>query len=178
MKNSDIKISKIETYFDVQNGVRLWQDIDKYKSNMNILSDGRYYQLTEKIQNQRSREQNNALWAIPYAYMLPALIITGNLPEHAGKMVCHEWCMVNCLPLNYRERIYEEWKQEPGIVNIKTGEVYKQAFRLTTTKMKTNDCNQYYKNMQDLYAENFSSGEQDDLIPEPRKDWKDNKDVK
>ncbi len=162
-----IKYSKIETWFDVQDGIKYWHNLHEYKRQMVNLKDGRYYTLTERIENQQSREQNNARWAIPYMFFERALKETGNLPQTASKLDVHEWAMVNCLPSDYRERIYELWKSKPGTINIKTGEVYKEPFRLTTTKMSKKDSNNYYEAMQDCYAENFSSGEPSDLIPDP-----------
>lgn len=164
---------KIETWFDVlDTGEKLWNNLLEYQKQVKNLKPARYTVSIEKVENIRSKEQNNSLWAIPYKFLQKVLIETGTLPEDCSKEQVHEWAMVNCLPENYRERIYEEWKNKPGTINIKTGEVYKQAFRLTTTKMRTIDCMQYYKNMQDCYAQNFSSGEIDDFIPDPKKDYK------
>jgi hypothetical protein len=105
-------------------------------------------------------------------YFDKALKETGNLPEDASKKDVHEWCMVNHLPNDYRERIFEIWKNKPFVMNLKTGEKYKEPFRLTTTLMGKSDSNNYYKNMQNGYAENFSSGEQNDFIPDPDKNWR------
>ena len=157
----------------MQNGVKLWHNLTEVKKQELELRDGRYLYSIEMVEDIRSREQNNAMWAIPYLYFKAALIEAGILTIDSGKLATHEWCMVNCLPADYRERIYEEWKNTPGIVNIKTGEVYKEPFRLTTKKMsKSWDSPNYYRNMQDCYAENFSSGEPDDFIPDPDPDYK------
>jgi hypothetical protein len=165
-------VKKIETFFDVQNGIKFWYKLPEYKDQLEKLPDGRYTQSTEKVEHQQSREQNNARWAIPYMFMMKALKESGNISQDASKKECHEFCMVNWLPADYRERIYEEWKNKPFIINMKTGEKYKEPFRLTTTRMTTRDSNNYYENMQNGYAENFSSGEPDDQIPDPDKNWK------
>jgi len=165
---------KIQTWFDVEGGVRFWNKLPEYKEQFEKLKDGRYLQTTERIQNQRSLEQNNAMWAIPYMFFEKVLIDSGTL-INPSKTDIHEWCMVNFLPSDYRERIYEEWKLKEPVVNFRTGEKYKEAFRLTTRRMTTIDMMNYYEAMQIAYAENFSTGEDDDFIPDPDKHWKDKK---
>lgn len=164
------KISRIENWFDVQDNVKLWHELDKYKSNLSNLKDGRYYILVERIENQRSREQNNSLWALPYMFFKAALTESGEL-VNPSKNDVHEWCMLQFLPSDYRERIYEEWKSRQPIINHKTGEMYKQPFRLTTTRMTTKDCNHYYEAMQNGYTDMFSKDE-NDQIPDPDPRWK------
>jgi hypothetical protein len=165
-----MSINKIENWFDIENGVKLWHELNKYRENLSNLKDGRYYILVERIENIRSRKQNNAMWAIPYMYFKQALIESGEFVTPSKEDI-HEWCMLQFLPSDYRERIYEEWKNKALIVNRKTGEMYKQPFRLTTTRMTTKDANNYYEAMQNGYAEYFSKDE-NDFIPDPEKNWK------
>jgi hypothetical protein len=80
--------------------------------------------------------------------------------------------MVHCLPPDYKQRILDEWLKVEPIINFKTSETYKEPFRLTTTKMHKSDAVHYYENMQMLYAESFSTGFENDMIPDPTKDWK------
>jgi hypothetical protein len=162
---------EIVTWFDVNpNGSKQINKKDEFKMAFDSLKPGRYIYVIKKVENNRSLEQNNAMWGVPYMYFKPHLIDTGNLPPDCSKNDVHEFCMVNCLPNDYRERIYEIWKNKPGVVNMKTGEVYKSPFRLTSTLMSTTDAMNYYSNMQNFYAENFSSGPDDQVSdPDPKK---------
>ena len=163
---------KIETWFEIRDGQELWHNLPEVKNKRKNLKEGTYTYTIERVEDQQSREQNNSRWAIPYMFFRKVLIDTGNLLPTASKTDVHEWCMVNYLPNDYRERIYEEWKLKLGMINLKTGEVYKTPFRLTTIRMRKLDANNYYQAMQDGYAETFSSGEPNDLIPDPDKDYK------
>jgi hypothetical protein len=166
-------MKKIQTWFDVyEDGKKLIFNLPEFSKQYKDLKPGRYIYTIEKVENKRSLEQNNAMWALPYMYLERALKEAGILKETDSKREVHEWCMVNYLPNDYRERIYELWKQKEPIINYKTGEQYKQAFRLSTTLMTTKDSMNYYSAMQDGYAENFSSGEENDLIPDPDPDYK------
>lgn len=158
-------LMKIETYFDKIGESLIWQDLAKYKEAIKNLKNGRYIASVIKVENIRSLEQNNAMWGIPYMYFEAKLIEYGYY-EHPSKKDIHEFCMVNCLPEDYKERIYNEWKEAPGILNMRTGQLTKEPFRLTTTKMSTIDSNNYYNNLQNFYAEFFSDSE-NDLIPDP-----------
>jgi len=173
LKDTGIKLSNLENWFDVENGVLLWNDLPKYKELLRNLKDGRYIQKTERIENIRSREQNNAMWSLPYAFFKRALIESGELINPSLEDT-HEWCMLQFLPSDYRERIYEEWKNKEPIVNHKTGEMYKQPFRLTTTRLTTKDACHYYEAMQIGYAEYFSQDE-NDFVPDPDRNYKNKK---
>ena len=162
---------KIENWFEVQNGVKIWNEIENYKKSLSNLASGRYFVLIEKIENIRSREQNNAMWAIPYSYFEKALIDAG-IFKNPSKQDVHIWCMVQCLPSDYKQRIFEEWQKTEPVINYKTFESYKEPFRLTSTKMKTTDAMHYYENLQMFYSENFSSGEENDFIPDPIKNYR------
>jgi hypothetical protein len=165
---------KLQTWFDVENGVEFWHNLPGFKSQREEIKkkDGRYIVTYEKEDDQQSREQNNARWAIPYLFFEKALKDTGNLPQTSSKLDVHEWCMLNYLPNDYRERIFEKWKLKEGMVNLRTGEIYKTPFRLTTTKMSKKDSNNYYEAMQNGYAMDFSSEDENDQIPDPKKNWK------
>lgn len=167
-------MNKIETWFDKWGDEITWENIEDYKLRLRELPSGRYVQRTEKVYNNRSLEQNNAMWAIPYKYFDQALTETGQL-HNPSKQQVHEWAMHYCLPEDYKERILAEWKAQEPLVDIRSGELFKTAFRLTTTKMSTVDAMHYYENMQNFYAEYFSSGKEKDVIPNPVKDWKKNK---
>ncbi|MFA5358191.1 MAG: hypothetical protein WC308_04735 [archaeon] len=162
---------KIENWFEVQNGVKIWNEIENYKKSLSNLPNGRYFVLIEKIENIRSREQNNAMWAIPYSYFEKALIDAG-IFKNPSKQDVHIWCMVQCLPCDYKQRIFEEWQKIEPVINYKSFESYKEPFRLTSTKMKTTDAMHYYENLQMFYSENFSSGEENDFIPDPVKNYR------
>ena len=164
-------MKKIETYFDKSGKDKKWENFSEYKFLTDSLPDGRYIVTTELIENIRSKEQNNAMWALPYKYFNQALVEAGIFKD-PSKMDIHKWCMVQFLPSDYKSRIFEEWQKEEPIVNYKTFETYKEPFRLTTTKMSKSDCNHYLENMQLFYAENFSTGEEKDFIPDPSKDYK------
>lgn len=157
---------KIQTWFDIENGVKLYHFKDKYQDLSKNLKDGRYIETIESVGRIRSNPQNNTYWGIAYMYMKQGLINAGIFKDPSDKQV-HEWCMVNCLPEDYKERIYNAWELEPAITNLKTGKTYKEPFRLTSTMMHTIDGIHYYENMQMMYAENFSSGEENDFIPDP-----------
>lgn len=166
-----IKISNIETYFDVQNSKPVFDDRNKLSELFKTLIDGRYTIHIKRVVNIRSKEQNNAMWGIPYMYFKRSLEETGNFKNPSDENV-HQFCMHHCLPEDYKERILKEWKDTESMIDVTTGELFKPAFRLTTTKMKTTDSMNYYSNMQQFYAEYFSSGEEKDVIPNPKKNWK------
>jgi hypothetical protein len=107
-------------------------------------------------------------------YFKQALEETGNLKNPSDKQV-HEWCMHHCLPEDYKERIRNEWNEQTEMIDIKTGEIFKTAFRLTSTKMSRIDAMNYYENMQQFYLENMSSGREKDFIPDPDPEWKNKK---
>lgn len=159
-------MNSLETYFTVENGKIHYPELEKYKKALSTLVDGRYLNKVEKIYNHRSLEQNNALFGIPYQYFKRALHEAGIYKEPTTLQV-HEWCMHHCLPEDYKERIYNEWTETKGIIDIRTGEEIKPAFRLTSTKMTTVDAMHYYENMQQFYSEWFSSGNEGDTIPDP-----------
>lgn len=165
---------KITIWFDVfEKGKKVIFNRDKFQDAINNLKPGRYLYTIEKVQNIRSLEQNNAMWAIPYKFFEHSLIEAGQL-QNPSKQQVHEWCMHYCLPEDYKERIKKEWDEQPAMVDIRTGELFKTAFRLTTTKMTTVDAMHYYENMQNFYAEWFSKDE-NNQIPDPDKNWKNKK---
>ena len=164
-------MSKIETWFDKWGDKITWENLDDYKFRIKNLQSGRYVVRIEKVFNNRSLEQNNSIWAIPYKYFEQVLTELGEL-QNPSKQQIHEWCMHYCLPEDYKERIKSEWNEQKALVDIRSGELFKTAFRLTTTKMTTVDSMHYYENMQNFYAEYFSSGDEKDVIPNPVKDWK------
>lgn len=170
-EQNTIFVKEITTWFDKQGDKITYEDLSKFKLLIKSLSDGRYINHIERIENIRSREQNNAMWAIPYLFFKAALIEAGILKDPSKNDV-HKWCMVNFLPSDYKQRIFEEWQNIEPIVNYKTFETYKDPFRLTTTRMKTTDAMHYYENMQLFYAENFSTGFENDMIPDPDPDYK------
>ena len=161
---------KVVTWFDKSGKSKLWHEFEKYKAIMENLPDGRWTVTTEKVENIRSLEQNNSLWAIPYVYFETALVESGTLIKPT-KLNVHHWCLHHFCPVNYAERIREEWEHEPEFIDHKTGEVFKEPFRLTTKKMKTTDCMDYYNNLQSGYLEFFSSSPED-LIPDPDPNWR------
>lgn len=173
--NNQIQIKVIDTYFDKIGENIEYDNLSDFKKCLKLLAQGRYIHHIEKVENIRSREQNNSMWGIPYIFFTSALIEAG-IFKNPSKNDVHQWCMVNCLPSDYKQRIFDEWQKIEPIVNYKTFETYKEPFRLTTTKMKTTDANHYYENLQLFYAENFSSGEENDFIPDPDPDWKKKKD--
>ncbi len=164
-------MSKIETWFDKWGKDLKWENLIEYKRLIEELPSGRYIVTIEKVFNNRSREQNNSIWAIPYKYFKQALINSGEF-VNPSKQQIHEWAMHYCLPEDYKERIKLQWKEQEPLVDLRTGELFKTAFRLTTTKMTTVDAMHYYENMQNFYAEYLSSGDEKDVIPAPDKDWK------
>jgi hypothetical protein len=164
-------VKDIETWFDKQGDKITYENISEFKLLIKLLPDGRYINIIRKVENIRSLEQNNAMWGIPYKYFEAALVEGGTFKDPSKKMV-HEWCMVHCLPPDYKQRILDEWLKVEPIINFKTSETYKEPFRLTTTKMHKSDAVHYYENMQMLYAESFSTGFENDMIPDPTKDWK------
>lgn len=164
-------MKKLETYFDKSGDKIEYENLPEFKTCLKLLPDGRYINTIERVEHIRSKEQNNAMWAIPYKFFEAALTESGTFKD-PSKNDTHVWCMVQCLPSDYKQRILDEWLKIEPIINYKTGETYKEPFRLTTTKMKTTDAMHYYENMQLFYAENFSTGEEKDMIPDPIKDWK------
>ena len=165
-------MKKLSTWFDVlENGQKDIFKRDEFQEAVKGLKPGRYIYSIEKVENIRSKEQNNALWGIPYMYYERVLVELGHFKDPSKKQI-HEWCMHYCLPEDYKERVKKEYDQEPALVDLKTGELFKSSFRLTTTKMSTRDAMNYYENLQNFYAENLSSGEEDQ-IPDPDKNWKD-----
>jgi hypothetical protein len=167
-------MNKIETYFDKTGNVLKWENLDEYKKAIHNLPFGRYIVRIEKVFNKRSLEQNNAIFGIPYKYFEKVLTESGQL-HNPSKQQIHEWCLHYCLPEDYKERIKQEWKDQEPLVDIRTGELFKTAFRLTSTKMTTVDAMTYYRNMQDFYAEFFSNGDEKDVIPDPIKGYKKDK---
>lgn len=159
-------MSSIETYFTITAGKAKYADVEALRNAVSALPDGRYLNKIEKVTNARSLEQNNSIWGIPYQYFKRALTESGNYKD-ISKLQIHEFCMHHCLPADYKERILNEWKADPGMTDLNTGEIFKAAFRLTTTKMKTIDAMHYYENIQQFYSEWFSSGEPGDVIPDP-----------
>jgi len=165
-------MNKIETWFEKWGDKITWENFDDYKQRLKELPSGRYIQKTEKVFNNRSLEQNNAMWAIPYKYFEQALTESGQLHDPSKNQI-HEWAMHYCLPEDYKERIKAEWTAQEPLTDIRSGELFKTAFRLTSTRMTTVDAMNYYRNMQDFYAEYFSSGKEKDVIPGPVKNYKD-----
>lgn len=159
-------MTSIETYFTMQSGKAVYDNPDKFKDAIRALQDGWYIHKITKVTNQRSLDQNNSIWGIPYQFFKRALENSGNYKDVSDRQV-HDFAMHHCLPENYKERILNEWKDDPGMVDLKTGEVFKSAFRLTTTRMTTVDAMKYYENMQMFYSEWFSSGKEGDTIPDP-----------
>jgi hypothetical protein len=167
-------MTKIQTWFDKNGKEKKWENLDEYKRLIEELPNGRYLVNIEKVFNNRSLEQNNSIWGIPYKFFNQALTESGQL-QNPSKQQIHEWCMHYCLPDDYKERIKAEWAAQEPLIDIRTGELFKTAFRLTTTKMTTVDAMHYYENMQSFYAEYFSSGEENDVIPDPIKNYKETK---
>lgn len=148
--------TRIINYFDkTDEGIEQLSETD-INMALKTLVNGRYRQTIEKIYENRTDKQNNALWAIPYEIMQRCIIeVTG---AYISKKEMHETiAMPNCLPKDYIERIKKEWEDDPGIVNKKTGQVIKPAFRLTSTKMTTVEMMKYYQNLQDFLWEMFEA---------------------
>jgi hypothetical protein len=161
---------KIATWLDVlPNGTKQINKKDEFKEAFDNLKPGRYIYVIEKVHNTRSADQNNSLWGIPYLFLENALVEAGQLTNPSKQQV-HEWAMHYCLPDDYKERIRQEYDQQPPLTDIRTGELFKTAFRLTTTKMSTEDAMHYYENMQNFYAEWFAKDENDQIpSPDPKK---------
>lgn len=162
---------KIATWFDKIGDSLIWEDLEKYKQLIKNLKNGRYIQIIERVENKRSLDQNNSLWGIPYLFFEKALLENGEFLHRPSKQQVHEYCMHYCLPEDYKERIRKEYDETPAMIDKRTGEMFKSAFRLTTTKLSTVDAMHYYENLQNFYAEYFSSGPTD-LIPDPDKSKK------
>lgn len=148
--------TRIINYFDITDqGVQQLGSAD-IKMAIKMLVKGRYKQTIEKIYNKRSNQQNRAMWGIPYDILQRCIIeATG---EYISIEDVHEkYAMPNCLPKEYIERIKNKWEEYYGIVNEKTGQIIKPAFRLTTTEMNTTESTQYYKNLQDFIMEMFGA---------------------
>ena len=157
---------KITTWVDIfESGKKVTHNRDKFKDALENLRPGRYIYTIEKVENKRSLDQNNAMWGIPYEFFRLALIESGEFKDPSKHQI-HEWCMYYFLPEDYKERIRKEWEEQEPMIDRRTGEVFKTAFRLTTTKMTTIDAMHYYENKQNGYAEFFSNDETD-LIPDP-----------
>lgn len=160
----------------MQAGKHFYREPDKFKQAIKALPDGFYTIVIEQTGNIRSIKQNNSMWGIAYQYYKKALTDTGQYKYISNKQV-HDWCMHHCLPEDYKERILKEWQDDPGMIDLKTGEVFKSAFRLTTTKMTRVDAMHYYDNLQAFYSEWFSSGQEGDTIPDPDINWKKKKEI-
>ncbi len=158
-------MNSIETYFTMKGGKAFYPDKDKFTRLIRALPDGFYLNKIEQAGNKRTIKQNNSMWGIPYAFFKRALIESGNYTNISNEQV-HEFCMAHCLPEDYKERIRAEWDNDPGFVDYMTGEILKNPFRLTTTKMTTKDAANYYENLQRFYAEWFARDE-NDFIPDP-----------
>ena len=156
----------IETFFLMRSGVVTYPEADKFKRLIAALPDGQYLTKIEPVGRKRTIRQNNSFWGIPYAFFKQALINSGNYKDISDDQV-HQFAMHHCLPEDYKERIRKEYDQDAGMVDVRTGEVFKSDFRLTTTKMTTIDGMHYYENMQAFYDEWFSSGRENDHIPGP-----------
>lgn len=154
-------------------GKAIYPNVEAYRNKIASLPDGMYLNSIEQCFNIRSIKQNNSCWGIAYLYIEQALLKTGQY-KNISKEQVHQFAMHHCLPADYKERIYKEWQDDPGMIDIKTGEVFKSAFRLTTTKMTTKDAMNYYEEMQAFYLEWFSSNE-NDFIPDPDPNWKNKK---
>jgi hypothetical protein len=166
-----IKLTRLETFFSMQSGKACYHDFDKFKELLRSLPDGYYIHKIEPVGRKRTIKQNNSMWGIPYLYFKRALVNSGNYKDISDDQV-HQFCMHHCLPSDYKERILKEYQNDPGMVDMTTGEIFKSAFRLTTTKMTTIDAMHYYENMQAFYSEWLSSGREDDIIPDPDPKYK------
>ena len=164
-------MSKLETYFRKISGKAIYPEHEAFIRKFEELPDGFYTHRIESAGRIRSIKQNNSMWGIPYVFFKKALQESGNYVNISDQQV-HEFCMHHCLPEDYKERIRNEWKESTGMIDIRTGEMFKSAFRLTTTKMTTVDAMNYYTNMQQFYTEWFSSGKYDDYIPDPDPKYK------
>jgi hypothetical protein len=162
---------KIQTYFDVYSDGKVeYFQKDKFKSLIKNLKPGRYINKIEKLEDKRSLEQNNTYWGICYAYFERALVEAGILDGSANNAYLlkktHEWCLHHFAPEDFVTRIREEWENDPGITDIKTGEIFKEPFRISSTLMTRKEGAKYFENMQDGYKEFFSIGDGDE-IPNP-----------
>jgi len=167
---------KIQTFFDVYTDGKIeYYQKDKFKSLIKNLKPGRYINKVEKVEDIRSKEQNNTYWGVAYAYFERALIEAGILD---GKMnhqtllkKTHEWCLRTFAPEDFVTRIREEWANDPGMTDVRTGDAFKEPFRISSTQMTKKEGARYFENLQDGYKEFFSIGE-NDFIPDPNKDYK------
>jgi hypothetical protein len=157
---------KIQTWIIVSDGKKEVHEKEKFQESLNSLKDGQYIYTVEEVCNTRSLDQNNAIWGIPYLFFTRALVEMGHF-KNPSKEQIHEWCMYHCLPEDYKERIKKEWEDSLSMVDMKTGELFKTPFRLTTKKMTTTDAINYYSNLQQFYAEKLASGSEEDYIPDP-----------
>jgi|WetSurMetagenome_2_1015567.scaffolds.fasta_scaffold266799_2 hypothetical protein len=158
-------MNSIETYLTMKGGKAFYPDKLKFIALIASLPDGFYLNKIEQAGNKRTIKQNNSMWGIPYAFFKRALIESGNYKNISDQQT-HEFCMHHCLPEDYKERIRKEYDDDGGMVDMITGEIFKSAFRLTTTKMTTKDAANYYENLQQFYAEWFAKDE-NDFIPDP-----------
>jgi hypothetical protein len=164
---------KIQTYFDIlAPGKREYFQKAKFQGLIDNLKPGRYIHTVERVENKRSLEQNNTYWGIAYAFFQRALVEAGILDGTKGneylKLHTHYWCLHHFAPVDFVTRIREVWENDPGIVDIKTGEYFKEPFRISSTLMTTKEGSDYFTNMQSGYLEFFSIGE-NDFIPDPDK---------
>jgi hypothetical protein len=161
-------MKRISTWFDVlENGTRNIFKRDEFQQAINDLKPSRYLYYIEEVEDVRSNEQNNTLFGLAYMYIEPKLVDMGIFEKASkSKLPIHYWCLNHFAPPDFVMRIREEWENEPEFVNMITGESFKEPFRISSKKMTKAEAAEYFKIMQDYYAENFSSGEKD-LIPDP-----------
>jgi len=163
-------MTTLETFFLQRSGKSNYPDKDKFIRLLAELPDGTYMNKIEPIGRIRTIKQNNTFWGLAYSFYKRALTESGNFKDISDEQT-HVWCMHHCLPEDYKERIRKEYDEQTGMIDIKTGEVFKSAFRLTTTKMTTIDAIHYYENLQAFYLEWFSQRD-DDFIPDPDPEYK------
>lgn len=119
-----------------------------FKDSLKISPNGRYFLTLERAYNKRSVAQNNSLFGIPYKILKEAF--EDSFGYTLSIQWVHDYCKDNLLPLDYNERIMNEWNEDPKnkLVNKVTGEETIIPFKPTTTKMRTVEMMEYYKNLQ------------------------------
>jgi len=162
-------MKKLTAIADFKLGVGIPNFLNNKEFRDNLkLCDGRYIVTFEKAYRKRSNSQNSSIWAVPYVLIQNALIAEGyeEAKGEKGKLYVHEICKENCLPVEYVDQLKEEHK-EKCLISKNSGQIISMPFRLTTKKMTTVQCMEYYSNLQNFGYEFFSIE-----IPDPEKNYK------
>lgn len=145
---------KITAYGQIKDGSLRLSYIDKFKTAVRSLPNGRYKLVLSKIYNKRSNQQNNFLWGVIYPIVRDGLVDVGydEFKNDTDYEKTHSLCKYLFL--------------ETEIVNKKTGEVI-ETIR-STAELTTVEAMEYWADINRWASEYLGV-----IIPDPDPNYAD-----